>query len=506
MNCRFVSEQLSAYLDDELEPGLAREVKEHLDGCEACRKELESLRELTGILHALPRASAPEDTQREVISRIERALLLGKLAARPRLVTFRRVLGGAALAAAVTLLALGAYIKFFPGESRSTTPTVWDNRDDLALREKADTTLARAGKPTGKPAEAGGEGNVFEETRDRKLAFNTEGSRAREGETVLGGRIAALPSTTKGVEVKETPAAPEVAQPDRTLTGTPAKPAPNLEGPTLLEPVPTAHGELAKRSTDQPPLTEALRDDELRKVGKPEAKKPAEPEVLNLVVAAEDFEAAKKHILSVADSLQIRTVSDLSFGVTARRTTELEGLRTGKTPGPAVTAGAEARGKPASAADADEYQTAVRKVDEGRPVLVLAVEEQKLPQLVAKLAARRLAGLAEQSSRYFYSVAEERAKEGEVRAEQKTSAAAAAPTPGEKSRETGELAVKDVHVAPARTPAPATPAPAEVSKQEAEDASKLKQTEVSRLIYIRIFLTHPEPAVETKPAKESPAK
>jgi hypothetical protein len=506
MNCRFVSEQLSAYLDDELEAGLASELKEHLDACETCRKEFESLRELTRTLHALPRRPAPEDMQREVTSRIERALLLGKPAARRGVVVLRRVFGGAALAAAVTLLALGVYVKFFPAESPPSAPGVLDHE---AFRSEADKTLARVPDAARKPAELAGKEGALEEKLDRKLAFGEGEAAARMGGGA-GGRVEPLPTTTKGAEAKETPGALEVAP----ATPTPAKTVPAPEAPSqlVLEPTRTARSDLDTRPAEpmaQPPVTEALRDDVLARTAKPDAEKPAEPdgkkpagpEVLNLVVAAEDFDAAKKHIVSVADSLKIRTVSDLSYLAAALRQVDMDEVKAGKVNAPA--AGGEAGETLPRTEDTDNTRRGAQRIDQGRPVLVLAVEEEKLPQFVAKLAARRVTGSVERY-RTFYSNEGERAKKTGLRAEQGTPAAVTAGKPGEKNQETRDLARKDVHGLSART-LPATPAPADTGKRLTEDPLKQKREELLRLVYIRVFLTHPEPAAETKPAKESPA-
>lgn len=49
-----VSEWLNAYLDGELGNSRLRQVEAHLDGCGACRAELDGLRSLTGLLRETP--------------------------------------------------------------------------------------------------------------------------------------------------------------------------------------------------------------------------------------------------------------------------------------------------------------------------------------------------------------------------------------------------------------------------------------------------------------------
>jgi anti-sigma factor RsiW len=57
-----VTEWLNAYLDGELKNGKLHQVEKHLVECEECRAELESLRNLSNLLHEIP---APEFTPSE---------------------------------------------------------------------------------------------------------------------------------------------------------------------------------------------------------------------------------------------------------------------------------------------------------------------------------------------------------------------------------------------------------------------------------------------------------
>jgi hypothetical protein len=59
MQCSRIQENLSAYLDGELDPGEEALLKSHLEGCEACRSELESLRSTVELVRSVPRAHAP---------------------------------------------------------------------------------------------------------------------------------------------------------------------------------------------------------------------------------------------------------------------------------------------------------------------------------------------------------------------------------------------------------------------------------------------------------------
>jgi len=61
MNHEEVKEQLSAYLDGELDAPIAEAVERHLRECSECRDELRSLKRTVSMLRSLPRAKAPND-------------------------------------------------------------------------------------------------------------------------------------------------------------------------------------------------------------------------------------------------------------------------------------------------------------------------------------------------------------------------------------------------------------------------------------------------------------
>ena len=62
--------QLSAYLDGELAPAEADEVRTHLAGCAACREELSRLQHVKSLLQRLPERSVPRDLWAAIHSRI----------------------------------------------------------------------------------------------------------------------------------------------------------------------------------------------------------------------------------------------------------------------------------------------------------------------------------------------------------------------------------------------------------------------------------------------------
>ncbi len=52
MNCNFVRDQLSAYMDGEILPALAAQVEQHLSGCKSCTKELGEFKHLSNLARA----------------------------------------------------------------------------------------------------------------------------------------------------------------------------------------------------------------------------------------------------------------------------------------------------------------------------------------------------------------------------------------------------------------------------------------------------------------------
>ncbi len=68
-NCRRVGENLSAYLDGELQGEARRAVEEHLKGCAACRKELADLEATWQLLDDLEAPIVPRNFQTQVVAR-----------------------------------------------------------------------------------------------------------------------------------------------------------------------------------------------------------------------------------------------------------------------------------------------------------------------------------------------------------------------------------------------------------------------------------------------------
>ena len=69
-----VLELLGAFMDGELQGGQLRKVEVHLEECQACQEELQSLQDLSAMLHSapLPNFPAPERLAAEVALRLPR--------------------------------------------------------------------------------------------------------------------------------------------------------------------------------------------------------------------------------------------------------------------------------------------------------------------------------------------------------------------------------------------------------------------------------------------------
>jgi anti-sigma factor RsiW len=70
MKCQEVQEQLSAWLDDELDAATKAAVAAHVDHCEACRNEWRKLRALDAALNKLV-APVPPELAAKVLARVK---------------------------------------------------------------------------------------------------------------------------------------------------------------------------------------------------------------------------------------------------------------------------------------------------------------------------------------------------------------------------------------------------------------------------------------------------
>jgi hypothetical protein len=63
-------DNICAYLDNELSPEERRRFEEHIESCDACRQELEEMRELVGLCTSLPQQELPEGFKSELHERL----------------------------------------------------------------------------------------------------------------------------------------------------------------------------------------------------------------------------------------------------------------------------------------------------------------------------------------------------------------------------------------------------------------------------------------------------
>ncbi len=74
MNCRQVEENLSAYLDHELTDEENARIKNHLDSCSVCQKEVQALSDTISMLASLPEIIPPASFRRELHAKLEKTL------------------------------------------------------------------------------------------------------------------------------------------------------------------------------------------------------------------------------------------------------------------------------------------------------------------------------------------------------------------------------------------------------------------------------------------------
>ncbi len=70
MNCNQVKENLSTFLDDELDPSQSAAIKAHLIRCADCRRERDKLELIGTRLRSIPPVTAPRDFEFQIYSRI----------------------------------------------------------------------------------------------------------------------------------------------------------------------------------------------------------------------------------------------------------------------------------------------------------------------------------------------------------------------------------------------------------------------------------------------------
>ena len=79
MNCEMAEENLSAYLDDMLDPPDRATIQSHLDGCSRCREVLDDYRRYDTLLVHMPRVAPPEELRASIFESPEYLALVREL-------------------------------------------------------------------------------------------------------------------------------------------------------------------------------------------------------------------------------------------------------------------------------------------------------------------------------------------------------------------------------------------------------------------------------------------
>lgn len=120
LKCSSVCKDLSAFLDDELNPRRRRQVELHISECENCRREAEKLREMIGFVGSISHPEVPIQLWKGTRQKLEAASEQS---------TRRRIFGipkwsfipaGAAVSLALLYLLAGQL--FFPGYGTEAIP------------------------------------------------------------------------------------------------------------------------------------------------------------------------------------------------------------------------------------------------------------------------------------------------------------------------------------------------------------------------------------------------
>jgi anti-sigma factor RsiW len=112
MTCGYVSSKLSAYVDGEVNGHEMLSIREHLQRCSTCSKELESLRTIKRLISGLPMMD-PDD---ELLDRLKARVASETPAKEPALVLRRPLIWAPALVAGV----VSALMLIYRGSSSST--------------------------------------------------------------------------------------------------------------------------------------------------------------------------------------------------------------------------------------------------------------------------------------------------------------------------------------------------------------------------------------------------
>lgn len=227
---RWCHDNLSAYMDGELSPREHERVRQHLERCADCRRELQGLERTVAVLHRLPRARAP------------RSFYIPESAPVPSLPVWMRPWAYGALRTATAVVAVLFVVAVagnalaIPASLRQFAPTAavsTENAPTLAAAGQAMSTPAgdvlAAAAPAPRPTEWGlGAGPAEEPT-----LTSEEAARATAAPLGKGGGV-------------EPPSAPPTAEPEAVAKAQ-ATPEPPTAAPRAAAlPEPTTEAQAAE--------------------------------------------------------------------------------------------------------------------------------------------------------------------------------------------------------------------------------------------------------------------
>ena len=252
MNCKQACEQLSEYIDGELDEQSRCALEEHLAGCEACRDELEGLRRTVAAVKNLPTVPAPE----ELSSRI-----LAAIPARAKERPLRLRMFKALAVAAVVVLAFGIVreVRWMPMRNDAPLPAAPAPADSAAREaekvgksEAPERSLAEVPKLKEKPTSLKDDTAKLAEAEDAAPG-QPEAAKAMKKEPAPPLEAEAAPADKDaGVKRLDKPKRKAIPSKDsenvkplgalsaRADAAPPAKPTPPAERPSLRKIAPGA--------------------------------------------------------------------------------------------------------------------------------------------------------------------------------------------------------------------------------------------------------------------------
>ena len=179
MNCEQIRERLDELLDGELSDRDKQAVEQHVATCDACRAELDALRQTTDLVRSLPRAEAPAGLAQSV-----RASIAQQAAARSRATLWRWARVGGWLAAAATLVVV---IRYVPWETRTDRSTVAAPEPAVSGRMETEKDAGPALEKEERAATDGKHEPGYYQDRTDEAEYVRDAMRRIEPEAGVGG-------------------------------------------------------------------------------------------------------------------------------------------------------------------------------------------------------------------------------------------------------------------------------------------------------------------------------